>query len=625
MASGSTYRAEIDGLRAIAVLAILLDHAGLPSLPGGFLGVDIFFVISGFVITQVLARELAAGQFSVSAFWRRRMRRILPALITVLLVCLPIAWAIMTPDELKAFLQVFIGAATMVPNMILATQVNYFSPDAESQPLLHLWSLGVEEQFYVLYPFLLLALWRTGAGARWWGLLALTLLGLVLGEVMNRLDPRSAFYFLPPRSWELLVGCVAALTVTRSGIGLRQVLAGLGLFLVTLPMLLPLQSGPGLAMLPAVIGTALCLTQAGSDTWTGRILAWGPVTMIGKISFGAYLWHWPLLAFIRTHLAVEPSLAEKLVLMLAALLLGWLSWRFIETPFRRSNAPAVPRLGTAAGLASVLGLTALGGGAMLAETRGWRHIDWPGLEPAAVHALLQESKPFAWADSCHLINRNYPSRSFLQAWDCPARSVDGLTAWQVALFGDSHAGNFASVLRLAGLNPMQMTGWSCSAVPSLMRPECRLMAETMIAAAKEGGITAVILSNQWREEELSPEALVELEVFWSEYFDRVVVVGPLPSFEKLESRLVRWPREDVAKLDANMTFQEAFIEARNQVAGSEIIHIDATAFFCADRPGCSVLGKGPLMRDESGHLTLESMRDYAQRLVASGILEDIAP
>lgn len=172
---------------------------------------------------------------------------------------------------------------------------------------------------------------------------------------------------------------------------------------------------------------------------------------------------------------------------------------------------------------------------------------------------------------------------------------------------------------------MQISGWGCSPVPSMMRPECRRMADMLRAAAKRDGIQSLVISNRWQGKELTPEALVELEVFWAEDFDRIAIVGPLPSFPRLKPRLLRWQRDRLAALEPEYKNYESFLKARKRVAGSEMIFIDATKLFCADRPGCSVFGKGPLMQDESGHLTLEAMQDYAKRLVASGVLDGIEP
>jgi peptidoglycan/LPS O-acetylase OafA/YrhL len=625
MRDGQPYRPEIDGLRALAVLAILFNHAGVPWLPGGYLGVDIFFVISGFVITRILAGELAAGQFSLLAFWRRRMRRILPALIVLLLICLPLAWFILSPNQLESFLPVFLGAAAMVPNMVLEAQVGYFAPASATQPLLHLWSLGVEEQFYLIYPVLLLGLWRTGSRSCWWALVGLALVSLIVAQWLLLADPRAGFYYLPPRAWELLAGGLAALSHRRAGDRGRQVLALVGMGLMIGPMLVYGNAGPGLETLPVILGAALCLTQAGTDTWAGRALSWQPVVVIGKISFGTYLWHWPLLAFVQAQLTFDLPLVAGLGLMVIALGLGWASWRFVETPFRRSQAPVLPRAGIGWGLGALAVTALVGGAAMLAEARGWRQLDWPGFDPYELAALPGLNDQFPEREPCHLMNRAYKIEPFLAAWDCPPRTSGDLVAWDVAVFGDSHADNFANVLRLTGRSPMQMSGWGCSIVPSEMRPECRIMADVLRKAAKASGIKAVILANEWQEAELTPEALVELELWWAEDFDTVVVVGPLPSFEGLEERLLLWPIAEIEKLVPDMSKVEAFAKARKRVAGSEMQVIDAAGLFCADRPDCGVIAEWPLMQDESPHLTLAGATIYAQGLVASGQLEGISP
>lgn len=622
-----TYRPEVDGLRALAVLAILLHHAGVPFLPGGYLGVDVFFVISGYVITRLMLADIEAATFTLKGFWTRRVRRILPALVVLLAVCLPLAWVMMSSRQMEDFLPVFLGATAMVPNIVLWGNVGYFTQWATTRPLLHLWSLGVEEQFYLLYPVLLWGLWRAGMSetGRRWVLRGLGLLSLVLAAWLVVAAPTAGFFLLPSRIWELVLGALVATSGWQPGSRARQIWSLLGLILILVSLLVYGPKSPGPATLPPVLGAALCILAARSDTWVGQGLALGPLVWIGRISFGAYLWHWPLLAFTRIHLAEEPALALKLALMALAIALGWLSWRFVETPFRRKEAPILPRFGIGAGLLSMGLLAAAGGLVMLAEDRDWRQLRWPGMQIAEKDAIRTERHRWVRSGSCHLANSTDPFPPFRAGWNCPAASADGLKGWPVALFGDSNGADVAMVLRMTGRNPMQMTLWGCSVVPSHMRPDCRLAADDLRAAAKGAGLKVVVLANLWQPFEATPEALVELELWWGEVFDTVVLVGPLPRFEALDERFLRWPRERVAKLTPDFELAEAFAAARRRVAGSELVVIDATALFCGDRPGCSPLGEGPLMLDDWSHLSREGARGYADRLAATGVLERLVP
>jgi peptidoglycan/LPS O-acetylase OafA/YrhL len=621
MVSHTTYRPEIDGLRALAVLAILLHHAGVAWLPGGYLGVDLFFVISGFVITRLIAAELEAGTFSLAGFWRRRARRIVPALAVLLLATLIAAWVMMSPAQMKDFLPVFFGAATMVPNIVLWFDVGYFAQDAANRPLLHLWSLGVEEQFYLLYPLLLLALWTLRPRARWWSLLALATASLLAAATLVAFAPSAGFYLLPSRIWELVTGALAALSLWRPAGRTAQAWALAALVLILVPMLLFGPRSPGLATLPPVLGAALCLMAARPDTWVGRGLVTRPLVQIGKASYGAYLWHWPLLAFARIHMADEPSLTAKLALTGGALVLGWASWRWIEAPFRRGTEPVLPRVGI---IGAIFGLGALSGLAALAtlgEGLGWRTLTWPGIQPSQIEAIAQERNDLVRNGTCHLRDETIPFQEFRATWNCQAVSGDGLTGWPVALYGDSNASDVGMVLRLTGRNPMQMSMHGCSLVPSQMRPDCRMAADDLRAAAKAAGIDTVVLANLWQQAELTPSALVELEIWWHEAFETVVLVSPLPRYPALDERLLRWPKDKVAALPPDLSAADSFAAARKRTAGSDLLIIDAASLFCGERPGCSPQGEGPLMLDGLAHLTPEGARGHASRLEATGLLQ----
>ena len=595
-------------------------------MPGGYLGVDIFFVISGYVITRILASDLDAGSFSLGAFWRRRARRIIPALAVMLAVCLPVAWILLLPKQMEAFLNVFLGTTALIPNLVLWSQVSYFAPNAETQPLLHLWSLGVEEQFYLLFPLVMLGLAHSSPRRRWWALFGLAVLSMIVATVLLKTAPRAGFFLLPSRVWELVAGALVALSLRSPSLRRRQWVSLLGLAMILVPVLTYGSVSPGLGTLPPVLGTALCLMAARPDTWVGKGLATRPMVLIGKISFGAYLWHWPLLAFVRIHQAGAPALTEKLALIGLALVLGWLSWRFVEMPFRRSERPFLPNWGAGRGLASLAALGLVGALALLAEAQDLRTRAWPGFQPAEMARIFDERHLLVRSGECHLRDDTMPTAPFRAAWNCPADARDGLRAWPVAVFGDSNASDVAMTLRMTGRNPMQLTGWHCAVVPSLMRPECRDMAEDLRTAAQKAGIKVVILANLWRPVELTPEALVELEIWWGEAFDKVVLVGPLPQFPYLDERLLRWPREQVAAIEPDLSLSETFDAARRRIKGSELIVINAAGvvlrFAVAD---CQPLGDGPLMQDESSHLSPEGAEGYARRLESSGLLESIAP
>lgn len=342
------YRPEIDGLRAIAVLPVILFHAGVGAVSGGFVGVDVFFVISGYLITTIILSELAAGQFTLLGFYERRARRILPALFLVLAACLPFAWFWLLPGELKDFSQSLMAVASFASNLLFGLKSDYWSTVSQLTPLIHTWSLAVEEQFYVLFPLLVLGLWRF---RRTWILAVLLLiaaLSLGLAEWGSRQMPNLNFYWLPGRAWELGLGAlIAYLSAHRSALATKLTVSattndtlaggGLGLIAYALFAFDKTTPFPSLHGLVPTLGAALILLFASADTWVGRLLASRPLVGIGLISYSAYLWHQPLLAFARHRSLTEPGPGLLSLPVLATFALAYLSWRFVEQPFRHRH------------------------------------------------------------------------------------------------------------------------------------------------------------------------------------------------------------------------------------------------------------------------------------------------
>ncbi len=380
------YRPEIDGLRAISVTAVILFHAGFAGFDGGFVGVDVFFVISGFLITQILAGELEAGDFSLLRFYERRARRILPALYLVVAVSMGLALYLDLPGELREFSKTVMATLLFVSNLWYWWRgADYFAPAAERDPMLHTWSLGVEEQYYLVFPLLMFALWRLGGsragagtgGARraWRVIAALTLLSLALSEIGWRRAPEANFYLLPTRAWQLGLGALAAFAWARRAAWpervraprLAEAAAAAGAALVLGPVLLMDASVPfpSLAALLPTGGAALVLLFATPATVTGRLLAARPMVAVGLVSYGAYLWHQPLLAFAR--IAAPDLLGTETLGTGARLLIVGLTFalaaatlRLVERPFRRRGFLTRGQIFAAAG-AGGLALLVLAG------------------------------------------------------------------------------------------------------------------------------------------------------------------------------------------------------------------------------------------------------------------------
>lgn len=334
------YRKEIDGLRAVAVVPVILYHAGVSIFPGGFVGVDVFFVISGYLITTILLEDIEAGRFNFARFYERRIRRIFPALILVLLCCLPLAYFLMLPGQLKAFSASLIATVLSVSNFYFMFQLDYFNQKAELYPLLHTWSLGIEEQYYLSFPVILVLLRRLSERERFSVILALVLASWLGYEILRDLYQQQNFYFTPSRVWEIGVGSLCACVTPMKGRRESQILSALGLALVLCAILFfhPRLIVPGGHALFPVLGTGLIILFAGGRALAGRILQFRPVVLVGLISYSAYLWHQPLFAFARLSALREPSPIVMFALAGLTLVLAWLTWRFVETPFRRANS-----------------------------------------------------------------------------------------------------------------------------------------------------------------------------------------------------------------------------------------------------------------------------------------------
>lgn len=333
------YRPDIDGLRALAILAVLIFHIHPTWLPGGFVGVDVFFVISGFLITSIIYRDMEAGSFSLVRFYERRIRRIVPALFFMFACSFLMGYFLLLPDDFSAFSDSLIHAVASISNLyLLHVDHEYFSDATTVVPLMHTWSLGVEEQFYLFFPFLLLGASRYFKSWKkvYFLLIGVLLLSLGAACFYVFLKPEKAFYLLPLRAWEMLVGSLLALVeVRRMKPMIGNVLGIIGLLLVMGSMVLFNGSTPfpGAAALAPCVGAAL-LILAGRNTeaWITKLFSLRPIVWIGLISYSVYLWHWPIIAFAKYRVSYNES--HAVFLLLLSLILGALSWRFIERPFR---------------------------------------------------------------------------------------------------------------------------------------------------------------------------------------------------------------------------------------------------------------------------------------------------
>ena len=481
-----TYRPEVDGLRAVAVTAVILYHGHILPLPGGFAGVDVFFVLSGFLITAILLRELQQGQFSILRFYERRIRRILPALIVVLAATTAVAVAVMIPSQLLAYGQSLAGNVLFVSNFVFGAKSGYFSPALEEAPLLHTWSLSVEEQFYLAFPPLLALLYHRLPRLTGLVLALLALASLGLAEWGWRNEPDINFFFTFSRAWELLAGTGAALLLHHRRISPRASLAALGMGMILYALLFHSDATPypSLATLVPVGGTALILLFGTADRGVGRVLARRPFVAVGFVSYSAYLWHQPLFAFARITQTDAPSTPLMAGLTLLTFALAALTWRFVEQPFRRPTQRWLPRtrplfVAAAGDMAALATLSAL-----LIWTQGndalWRarHPDQAATLDLILQAGQNNGPPAATSD-CRFNLTRLDAKSLTQIDTCAASYGPA-----VVVLGDSHAIDVYSALSHLSHAPflMGLTGGGCR--PADAAPTCAYDSFATLVAAK---------------------------------------------------------------------------------------------------------------------------------------------
>jgi peptidoglycan/LPS O-acetylase OafA/YrhL len=635
------YRPDIDGLRGIAILGVVLYHLEIGPLHGGFVGVDVFFVISGFLITNIIQREIATGTFSFRRFYERRIRRIFPAFFAVLLFTLVASVSLFLPSDLFALGKTSLATLLFASNVLFWRTSGYFDVSAELNPLLHTWSLAVEEQFYIGLPIVLLLVARLAPRRLRLIIGVIAIISLAACVTLQGRHSTATFYLSPFRAWELSVGALLAVGAMPAwrALALRQGLAIVALILLALSLTLttPGPTFPGWqALLP--VGATAMLIHAGTsgDSVARQTLSFGPLVFVGRISYSLYLWYLPLLTLTRYGRAFEPIGSWNWAVLAASITGATITYHLVEQPFRaRRLAPTAQSLFVFAGVATIsLGVLATA----LVFTRGV-----PSRFGSSVLAADSARSPDIPFRAC--IDRpveDYRRGSFCTIGD----SSVAPTAW---IWGDSHAlawtPAFDEALRSAGRSARLALESACPPVMGIRNasnPDCKQVNDDILSHLRRPNDTSlVILIAAWNSyanegayelrndeaqtgnPEIFPAALSNTVATLNAAGKRVWIVGPTPGgppgillWRALNARSPRdlpspVMREEFSRRSAN------FVAAVDTIVGAQSTFVTFPGtWFCADRPSCDFMrGEEPLYRD-GGHLSVFGARSLVSNLSA---------
>lgn len=553
------FRPEIEGLRAVAILAVLGFHVGLPGFGGGFVGVDVFFVISGFLITGMLAREVReTGRVSLAGFYARRLRRLLPAALVVIIATAAISLVVLSSLHTESVMLDGASAALYVSNFRFAMDAtDYFGSALIESPYLHYWSLSVEEQFYLVWPLMVAVVARRSPRALPWVIVVIGLVSFALSLAVTASDATLGFYMLHTRAWQLALGALAALGVVSfgrwGGTRVPEIAAWVGLLLIAVAVigLDGAMSYPGAVALLPTVGAVMVVAGARSHRANpGRWLAMAAPRYIGRISYSLYLWHWPLLILVPIALRTN-ELWVRVALAGLAILVAAVSTRVIEDPFRRGFLPFAPRrvvlVGIAASIALALALVPVAGSRVL------NPVD------ASILAARDEVHP-SLSDGCHV---DLPDDPALPG--CVYGSTDGTAS--IALFGDSHAQQWLPAIEAAA----QSHGWRVTLYSKNLCPPYPLVAINRLLKRVVPGCA------QWR-------ASAEKEIVKNAP-DVVIVSGSRGYSVVTDDGVGEWDDPEVAWADAMVgTLQ------RLAATGSRVALVSETPRFDAEPLNCLASG-----------------------------------
>ncbi|OYT85590.1 MAG: acyltransferase [Burkholderiales bacterium PBB6] len=630
------HRREIDGLRALAVIPVILFHAGFEAFSGGFVGVDIFFVISGYLITTIILAELERGSFSIVNFYERRARRIMPALFLVMVVCIPFAWFWLLPSDLRDFSRSLAVVSLFASNILFWSESGYFDSATELKPLLHTWSLAVEEQYYVLFPLFLMLCWRLG---KRWILIALVfvfVVSLAGAQWGAYAKPAAAFYLLPTRIWELLIGAFAAFYLSQAnrkdvGRGVSELAGWLGVSLIFYAIFAysKITPFPGFYALVPTLGALLIIVFASQQTTVGRIMGNKAFVGIGLISYSAYLWHQPIFAFTRHKSVSEPSALLFLGLSLLTIGLAYLSWRFVEAPFRRKGAFS---------RRYIFGLVLLGTGFFLLvglvgyKQNGFEDYYFKNRVGSADKEIISYTK---YGESAEF-KRGYRygtcfygselnSFEYFDRSECLAISTKKKN---YLVLGDSHSAHLADAFRnnFPQHNFLQASASGCKPVlPLAGEKRCTDLVNFIYGSfLPSNKIDGIILSARWATNDI--ESLKGTVDHLSKYVSIVYVMGPTVEYRPSLPLLILKLKSKVGDSEAirRYTDQERFALSDQMglaLKSKNALYVPIVQEFCSS-VSCRILTKdGVPMVWDYGHFTLEGADFLVKSLLKKEMLK----
>lgn len=644
------YRPDIDGLRALAVLLVIGFHAFPTVISGGFIGVDIFFVISGYLITSIIIKKLNDKRFSFIEFYASRTRRIFPALIIVLIASGLLGLFILQEDEFARLIKHIVGGSAFVLNYILASEGGYFDRLAESKPLLHLWSLGVEEQFYLLWPFILWVFWSFHKKT-WVLIIILFMISFALNIMQIQIKPIDTFYSLQTRFWELLVGAGLAYVgssrskILPTGKRSQNITSLVGITIITFAVVI-IDSHtlfPGLwALLPTIGAAFLIVSNANGFInryfLSNRIMVW-----IGLISYPLYLWHWPIFAFYRVHFSGHPTASVRFLLIIFSIVIASLTYYWVERPIRTQINSNRTAFNLFLMLATVFGISLYLNNYPIQKNQ--KNQD----EKSAFYSYFADVPAMRWLTffekefrhECNFyqIDEYYsarPTNKPKAKIDNSCFSPDENKKYRILIWGDSHAQMLNSGLKKELPNDwqvMQIASSGCAArIDNLQLAETDYCAysnkfalDVIAKAAPNVVIIAQSVGHNIQSMDKIDKYLKQLGVH------TVIFVGPSPQWEDdLPKIIIRrlWPNiPERTWVGVNKDVYEKNLKLKNKFTqNSNKIYIDAIGLFC-NSDGCLTRLGADSKKDSTswdyGHLTEAASAHLAKELLVPQIIKSI--